>query len=1577
MAHFLNTPKNKSFFQTTLPIFQNFEPQIKLETFEYIAKSNTPLIPSFWQKVIEKSEGFSTSNFSNKKLEQQISRLLLAQNSFLFGQPHFLATIKKSPLKKTMFSFTDINGVNCQFSLIRSRKSLTKLSLIEAIPRKFDELPSYLKGLNQKCLLQEPFEFSYFTTPFVDQGEFFSEDQKRSKQKTIPDKIQIAHKKVSGKHLFVIDKNNQMSTNCVSPQVHGIEEQKKENWNQTKFSENRFDFYRKVHQLNNEFQTFFLEYSIYPSSRELLEKKLTNFLTVQETGLKFLEDLAKQYVSIEGFGGRDMSGYAYPDTTTQQIQLFYTSKKLKRIAALLGSEKNQNKQQVLSKNYRNNNLFTLDFGEKNSFFNGVNIELFGVPFFTTQYPFYFRNLPQFLIQTRNVLLTTPEQNQEVYSGPSLVLDCQKNFDWKTSRDDNLRTWFHNYISPLNSLVHVRENFFGNYFSPKFAGSENNAQIDDFKNNSFLRLKVTKTPDTQWMNYGWTYESDSPRSLFAPFRSSLHLVSINRDRELASLQKKVNTKEKFFPPEKDKTNNSENQKGLSLILQNRGEHFFPLIQLKQPSFSNFQEGYASLFEFGVKGDPDLTFFPGTLNPKTARKQLTSSRYKRLSSVFSKQKRSTSIFVNNWEPLTSTSWLVITQVSFAVFFFNVLKGLADNYGRELLGYLLDLVSALGILDDALKQRIEILTGQRNQGFRVFLKSRKTFTNIVGIQKLLLEIYEVVLFLRNSGRISNFSQTLPHGVLLIGPAGTGKTLLVQAISGEAEVPVIAISGSSLMQPGESASVKLQLAFEEARKLAPCIVFIDEMDTFSGKRTQMLQHPMAKDEEFDFVLQSLILESPLVKVIHTPETQFAYFQHIKPKQPKTKQPEKIPKVKTLSLQPDSEQREKKLSVLSQLLIELDGIKGRHGVVVIGATNRPEVLDSALLRPGRFDKVVHVGLPDKQKRIEILEFYSKRLGYPKDLAWEYLAERTIGFTAADLATLMNEATINAILKQSTHTIETIEHGIDRLTISETEKHTFLKLAPVLQKHSNFQKDSLLNSDDQNPIVFSDTNKEESEQIIVTDSKMSILRLAYYQAGKLLLSYLLKEHPKNVVTILWPRRRSARSIRIATSLQDSFLEVARVSEILARLTGCYGGKAAEFLFLQNFGVDPSDSPFLEEKDIKNQLVPKTFFGLKAKGRAQNSTLGSDDILLAQKLVDFLVLRFRLFSNKNNIQETIFLYENLNPRSFQRKPEKLELYSELLKDFEIPPMKRTIEEKLNESSAKKDEDSIFELTEQEYYGVPWWKENLIDEFESKPKNPANATRLYLWYSERNYRNPEWRPFDEFYHSLSALKNVKRANANLRRVMQERQEQEEQQEQERQKQQEQERQKQEQKQQEIQQEQKQQEIQQEQKSSGGRPRKRRRKLSYEYQYKHQYSGGIQEEFTRFFFKEEKFFPVQKKKTYNTKKVTFTWNELPKLPRDYPTHSLTLKSFNRAFVLLNENREVLDKLVIELLYNQILRKPDVDILLKNFKFRSGNLKEKHPSTKNQFRILEHSWGARSRKPLPKWIDFGDLRKKTSEKP
>jgi hypothetical protein len=397
---------------------------------------------------------------------------------------------------------------------------------------------------------------------------------------------------------------------------------------------------------------------------------------------------------------------------------------------------------------------------------------------------------------------------------------------------------------------------------------------------------------------------------------------------------------------------------------------------------------------------------------------------------------------------------------------------------------------------------------------------------------------------------------------------------------------------------------------------------------------------------------------------------------------------------------------------------------------------------------------------------------------------------------------------------------------------------------------------------------------------MSILRLAYYQAGKIVLSYLLKTHPKSIVASLWPRRPTIRSVQITTNLQNSVFQFAKVGEINDRLVGCYAGKAAEFLFVDNFSSSKS---------------------------SQISTLGLEDLLFGQKLIYSMLEKWAFFSKKSQIQKTISLPSNINSREFRENLEKLDFYNQYLETIQTPPMHQALEAQTSSLSSNKD-SSIANSNLQMYYAIPWWQQEVSSELEFVEKNFTNWSRFYLSNPEQSERNPEWLPPDEFYHSSSGLKNVKLAFANIAK----------------------------------------------------------RKAQKEPLKKVQKSLPENREGANSSTKE--------------KHTTFPWNDVTKLTRDYPVHSLVLQSLNKALVILNQNRELLDRIVVELLYDEILRQPEIESLFKDFEYNisapeldQNDITELNQKTKH-VEILESAWGPRSRKPMPRWIDFENLHRETT---
>ncbi len=254
----------------------------------------------------------------------------------------------------------------------------------------------------------------------------------------------------------------------------------------------------------------------------------------------------------------------------------------------------------------------------------------------------------------------------------------------------------------------------------------------------------------------------------------------------------------------------------------------------------------------------------------------------------------------------------------------------------------------------------------------QTQVTFGDVAGIEGAKLELTEVVDFLKNPDRFTAVGAKIPKGVLLVGPPGTGKTLLAKAVAGEAGVPFFSISGSEFVEMfvGVGAS-RVRDLFEQAKKSAPCIVFIDEIDAVGRQRGA-------------------------------------------------------------GLGGGNDEREQ---TLNQLLTEMDGFEGNTGIIIVAATNRPDVLDAALMRPGRFDRQVVVDRPDYAGRLQILGVHARGKTLAKDVDLDKIARRTPGYTGADLANLLNEAAILAARRQLTEVaMDEVNDAIERVMAGPEKK---------------------------------------------------------------------------------------------------------------------------------------------------------------------------------------------------------------------------------------------------------------------------------------------------------------------------------------------------------------------------------------------------------------------------------------------------------------------------------------------------------------------------------------------------------------
>nr|ABX82584.1 cell division protein [Trebouxia aggregata] len=1019
---------------------------------------------------------------------------------------------------------------------------------------------------------------------------------------------------------------------------------------------------------------------------------------------------------------------------------------------------------------------------------------------------------------------------------------------------------------------------------------------------------------------------------------------------------------------------------------------------------------------------------------------------------------------WEPVTIQSWLVITKLSFAFIALKMAQSLLLNYGKELV--------FLGFLSENLKEEIGLTDKKKDKGYRLIKKVEKRFKDVAGIDNILPELGEMVWVLRNSGRSFKVGRVLPKGFLFVGPPGTGKTLLVQAIAGEAEVPVLVHSGSSLTDAGEKeenekGAQRLTKLFEQARKVAPCIVFIDEIDTLGESR----QNVMSKNVGADDLIQSLhksnqeLTEKNSSNYVNTDKAGnitekksrggFTLSENLQHNS-------SIETKKKAKQQANQEQ----LHLLMQFLVELDGLKSRAGIIVIGATNRPKVLDPALTRPGRFDRVLHLELPGKTKRIEILKFYSQNLGcvpfygetkkqtlsttYPEgiqrilggpsfeegkpkesllrvgekrnqardtrslfavsqnekitttgslsdisninhafgdqDFDWEYLANRTFGLSAAGLAAAMNLSSIQAILRNTGHTIETIEQGIEFITTYSIEKpkkgiqRRLVKIEDFKEKLASRDTKIEDKGHYKQSTARDTTNKgHEKDPFFIT-------RFAYYQAGKAVLHTLLPQHPDAIVLKLWPRPKNSRHKNVNKDQELYSSSLNHRAKLETRLIGLYAGKAAELVALslnsqtkkqttntrkktstikENKGPnrktvsllrtkDVSDVSFLrsakrvkifdfnkpwkrkdEERDTYFKQKNQQFycegnqkdtrnFSQYNKRNLSHSSLGIEDLSVASNLAHSLVEKWHFYSNKIAIRRENQIFTNQNQFEISEIA-VFDLFQQLTEDVQNIISASNISES---TDAKQRIQRKVTLRKREPIGL------------SSPKDTGRDKHSRYNFQEWSIR-PWWQNqiteqtgnlnmfYDDWYRIY--LRNPQESEHNEEWVTPD-----------------------------------------------------------EYYHNTQNLKNLLPKsslkssiLTEGCFKIEDFNSslrsraqqgTQKSKiltdTKNKLNFDLTWNDLYKLDRDYIYHALILTCFNNAFCLLDENRELLDYLTDYLMRFETLRQHKIKQIF--YDFGSSSLPNqsltktaKKDKQKINF-IFDKNWGKNSRRSSSRLFSF-----------
>ena len=458
------------------------------------------------------------------------------------------------------------------------------------------------------------------------------------------------------------------------------------------------------------------------------------------------------------------------------------------------------------------------------------------------------------------------------------------------------------------------------------------------------------------------------------------------------------------------------------------------------------------------------------------------------------------------------LVDRLYSAGVTFSRVVTDTTPTLGSQIFSWLITIAIFVGIgqlfsryMQKKMMGGNDVLSfGKSNAKIYVESKTGKTFDDVAGQEEAKEALEEIVDFLHNPSKYKDIGANLPKGALLVGPPGTGKTLLARAVAGEAKVPFFSISGSEFVQMfvGMGAA-KVRDLFKQAQEKAPCIVFIDEIDTIGKKRDS---------SGFN----------------------------------------------------SNDEREQ---TLNQLLTEMDGFDGKEGVVILAATNRPESLDKALLRPGRFDRRIPVELPDLQGREAILKVHARNVKVEPDLDYNAIARATAGANGAELANMINEAAIRAV-----------KMGRETINQSDLEESVEVVLAGYQRKQA----------------------------VISTKEKRII---AYHEIGHALVAAKQTDSdPVHKITII-PRTSGALGYTMQVAEQESVL--MSKEELFNKIVTITGGRAAEEIVFGSITSGASND-IEQVTKIARAMVTRfgmsDTFGMMALETQTNQYLGGDTSL---------------------------------------------------------------------------------------------------------------------------------------------------------------------------------------------------------------------------------------------------------------------------------------------------------------------------------------------------------------------------------
>ena len=698
-----------------------------------------------------------------------------------------------------------------------------------------------------------------------------------------------------------------------------------------------------------------------------------------------------------------------------------------------------------------------------------------------------------------------------------------------------------------------------------------------------------------------------------------------------------------------------------------------------------------------------------------------------------------FSEHREPLHNLSYLILFQWAVGLTIFRIFQALYREHGKEILVFLVDVLVLLGVIGDEewLKMELGVST---HRDFREARHVKKRFKDLAGIPHWAVGSGEIVWFLRvGKQRMKYFSffqsSRALKTFLLCGPPGTGKTFLVQSLAGEAEVPILIQSGGVLKSPQQRGygARTIQNLFRRARKIAPCIVFIDEIDGVGARRENFYAQAREQVDPID------IIETGSVETVKNfndwhlnappppqqgvdSENELDAFQY----------GEFLPDQNFYSsaalkvLQENQWEhlaRAEQLSILTQLLIELDGLKPLNNLVVIGATNRPQALDPALLRPGRFNQSIETRLPNFQKRIELFCLYTKPLKLIKPLPWAYLARRTVGSSAADIAAIVNEVALKLAHRSWLNILDAFDESVDTIF-----SYPAMEKAPIKDINTPFRIYSL-EKNKTNPRRVQSSPTIFKDPYFKFQPYAEILRIAYYSVGKnFVTSRLLGKIPQALMRVF----ERPKNFRVKQSLFPNTFPSTLVKrcDLEMDLVSLFSGHAAQAM---GFCVPiPLFRPLVRPSRRYSVWV------------LDQSNGGWVDAQCGGQLIQQMILEWYFYAH-------------------QVATEKIHTVVMASNSTELGEDQNRLLEALGENLTQE----IYTLNPPRAYRQrwsfrTWWQKNISNQLSLSDRSVLEWYRIYLGDPEETERNIEWVPPDDYYHqsNLDQLGKAIRWNSFLR-------------------------------------------------------------------------------------------------------------------------------------------------------------------------------------------------------------------------